>query len=290
MRPSTRTSLGHLMRASRPVQSVTSSAVATAASAVEPGVAGVGLEPRGPQFGRRKEEDRHQDRRSRRRRPEPAPLAPARGLLLGKNDQAVVGQGCRRPSSHVVRATHAVPDGDPSPDGSRPQSVLDLVGAKSPCRSPVGRSQVGMTLDLEPEPRPGPRGRPRRARIPAEVDQGNELSARAAKSFEQSDVQRSGRAELTTWSRFRSSRDSRRAGRSSARAHDGAISRSSAMSSAGAEWVSTPTLIRSTPVRARSRTVSSVTPPEASSSIRGATASRAALPRPGLPGQGCPRG
>ena len=40
------------------------------------------------------------------------------------------------------------------------------------------------------------------------------------------------------------------------------------MSSAGAEWVSAPTEIRSTPVAAISATLSSVTPPEASNSAR----------------------
>jgi hypothetical protein len=46
-----------------------------------------------------------------------------------------------------------------------------------------------MTLDLEPEPRQGIEVVPDARPITSEVDQGNELSAGAAKSFEQSDVQ-----------------------------------------------------------------------------------------------------
>jgi hypothetical protein len=68
--------------------------------------------------------------------------------------------------------------------------MLDLVGAKSACRSPEGRSQIGMTLDPEPEPRQGIEVVPDARPITTEVDQGNELTARTAKSFEQSDVQR----------------------------------------------------------------------------------------------------
>ena len=45
-------------------------------------------------------------------------------------------------------------------------------------------------------------------------------------------------------------------------------SKSSARFSAGAEWVSAPTEMRSTPVSAIARTVSSVTPPDASVSAR----------------------
>src|SRR5439155_13041411 len=58
--------------------------------------------------------------------------------------------------------------------------------------------------------------------------------------------------------------------------HDAApITRSSPMSRAGAEWVSAPTEITSTPVSAMARTVSRVTPPLASTSARPATCSTA---------------
>ena len=51
----------------------------------------------------------------------------------------------------------------------------------------------------------------------------------------------------------------------------GPYSQSSATSKAGAEWVIAPTLMRSIPVWAILATVSSRTPPEASSSTRGAS-------------------
>ena len=98
-RPSTRTSLGHLILAVRPVQSKTTSAVAIAPSAVNQASPDPPGESPGIKSARRKEQDRHQDRRTRGGRPGPALATSAGGLFLGQDDQAIVGPGVSSPSS-----------------------------------------------------------------------------------------------------------------------------------------------------------------------------------------------
>ena len=149
LRPSRRTSLGHLILAWRPVHDETTSAAATAPSAVNQARAeGPGRVAR-HQVRRWEKHDRHQDRRPRGGRPRPASATPAGGLFLGQDHQAIVGTGGAGPSSQVVGAGDAVPDHDPPPEPAGRQLVLDLIGTEPLGGADVGRASVGMLLDPE---------------------------------------------------------------------------------------------------------------------------------------------
>ncbi len=156
LRPRTRTSLGHLMAASRPVQAVTTSAVATAPIAVSHARPCGGIRPGGGELrvawssrtgtsGSTIAAGAVHDR--------PA-ATPTGCLLLGQDDEAFVRQRPRRPRREVVGAGDAVPDRNPPP---RPGS--------SPGRARSGRGRADRPARHRPRPDKGvARSRSRRRR------------------------------------------------------------------------------------------------------------------------------
>ena len=138
LRPSIRTSLGHLIVASRPVQAVTTSAVGHRAQRGQPGATERRLGQGRGQVGGRKQHDRHQDRRTGRGGPRPSPATAAGRLLLGQHHQAVVGRRRPRPRGQIVGARDSVPDRDPPADPvaspAHARSGRDRAAAPARCR------------------------------------------------------------------------------------------------------------------------------------------------------------
>ena len=203
----------------------------------QPGGAERGLEPGVRRVSAAGTAGRTSGSTTGRARPDPAPLPPARGLLLGKDDQAVVGRHRAGPGGQVVGAAHAVPDRDPSADPLRLQAVLDLVGAKPRGRAPIGCPQVGMLLDLEPERLQRLEVVPDPSRGPGPGRPGDELPPRRGAGPAGPCSASPDRRGSRTRSHFRF-RPDRAAGRLLGSHQAGGSSKSRAMSSAGAEWVS----------------------------------------------------
>ena len=190
LRPSTRTSLGHLILASRPVQAATTSAAATAPSAVSQRRPSRRAGPVGGE-----EQDRHQDRRTGRGGPRPSPRRPRPAVCSSARTTSPSLAATSGPRREVVGARDSVPDRDPPPDPPRRQFVLDLVGAEPLGRPAIGRrpgrgaararSRSAECIELASRVAVGRLGRRRRAR-PCAV--GTKSAAGVAGS-EQGDVQ-----------------------------------------------------------------------------------------------------
>src|SRR5262249_33621164 len=152
------------------------------------------------------------------------PPAPG-GLFLGEHDEPFIGRRAGRPHGQVVGAGNPVPDRDPPADPERSELMFDLVGTKPISGSAVGRSPGGMSLEAEAERLQLVQVALGRRGIGSELRDRDERSIGGSQAMEQGDVH--------------------------------GDSRSSPRSSAGAEWVNAPTLIRSTPVRATSGALAS---------------------------------
>ena len=189
LRPSTRTSLGHLIVASRPVQAATTSAVATAPSAVsqaQPKAASGTARARwggGNSTTDIKIDDRGGAVHDRPRRPRPAvcssasttrpsldaevPARAARSLVLVTRFQTAI----RRPIQRVA------------------SSMLDLVGTEPLGRAVVGRAPIRVLLDPEPEGQERIQVAPHLLQVRPQLAQRHVVAPGGAKPVEQRNVQ-----------------------------------------------------------------------------------------------------